>query len=204
MQLLHIDSSILGPGSVSRQLSADIVKKIQNLVPAVRVTYRDLVAEPLPHLTGAYLMATRDAQAEHEPAIQADLALSAKVMQEFMAADTVVIGIGFYNFTIPSQLKAWIDRILVAGQTFRYGADGLPIGMVSGKRVIVTIARGGYYGAGSPFETFEHGESYLRSAFRFIGIDEIECVMAEGLSLGPESRANALAHAQRAISELAA
>jgi FMN-dependent NADH-azoreductase len=91
-----------------------------------------------------------------------------------------------YNFTLPTQLKAWIDRILVAGQTFRYTATG-PEGLAGGKRVIVALARGGFYNQASPASALEHLETYLRGVFNFIGI-EPEFVAADGLNISPEQR----------------
>jgi len=108
------------------------------------------------------------------------------VLDEFLAAGTVVIGAPMYNFTLPSQLKAWIDRILVAGKTFRYTADG-PEGLAGGKRVIVALARGGIYSEGSPAASLEHLESYLEGVFNFIGI-EPEFVAADGLNISPEQK----------------
>ena len=108
------------------------------------------------------------------------------MLDEFLAADTVVIGAPMYNFTLPSQLKAWIDRILVAGTTFRYTENG-PEGLAKGKRVIIALARGGIYDSGSPAASLEHLESYLRGVFNFIGI-EPEFVAADGLNISPEHR----------------
>jgi FMN-dependent NADH-azoreductase len=104
-----------------------------------------------------------------------------------------VIGAPMYNFTLPTQLKAWLDRVLIAGETFRYTAEG-PEGLAGGKRVIVALARGGYYGADAPARALEHLETYLRGAFGFIGI-EPEFVIAEGIAVGPEAREAALAQA---------
>lgn len=163
MTTLHIDSSINGGNSASRAISRSIVGQIA----ADRLVYRDLVAEPLPHLT-------------------LDAFADSSVLDEFLAADTVVIGAPMYNFTLPSQLKAWLDRILVAGRTFRYTESG-PEGLAGGKRVIVGLARGGMYDAGSPAASLEHLESYLRGIFNFIGI-EPEFVAADGLNFGPEQR----------------
>jgi FMN-dependent NADH-azoreductase len=202
LNLLHIDSSILGPNSVSRKLSAEIVAKLTAGAPDVAVTYRDLAASPLPHLTGAYLMAAQNLEGDHEPAVKADVAVGGVVMKEFLAADTVVIGVGFYNFTVPSQLKAWIDRIVIVGQTFRYGADGRPEGLVSGKRVILAIARGGFYGA--PAAPFEHAETYLRAVFGFLGVTNLDVVTAEGLAVGPEQREKSISSAEEKIAALAA
>ena len=204
MNLLHIDSSILGPHSVSRELSASVVAKLQADTPGLRVTYRDLAEAPVPHLSGAYLAAAQNSGGEHAPAIRADLGIGAAVLEEFQAADIVVIGTGLYNFAVPSQLKAWIDRILVAGQTFRYSAQGVPEGLAGDKRVIVTIARGGFYGAGSPVAALEHGESYLRAALGFIGITNPEVIVAEGVAVGPDQRAAAIASAGAQVAALAA
>ena len=204
MKLLHLDSSILGPNSVSRTLSAAIVARLQAATPGLDVTYRDLAAAPLAHLSGAYLAAGQAGAADHAAPLAADLATGAEVMQEFQAADVLVIGVAFYNFGIPSQLKAWIDRILVAGQTFRYGADGRPEGLAAGKRVILAIARGGFYGPDQPAAPFEHAESYLRAALGFIGITDIEVVAAEGIAVGPEQRGAAIAAANDRIAALAA
>ncbi|HYZ62057.1 MAG TPA: FMN-dependent NADH-azoreductase [Acetobacteraceae bacterium] len=203
MNLLHIDSSILGGNSVSRKLSASIVARLKAAAPDAKVSYRDLGQSPVPHLSGAYLLAAQSVEGEHEPALKADLALGNAVLREFLVADTVVIGVAFYNFSIPSQLKAWIDRILVAGQTFRYGANG-PEGLAGGKRVILAIARGGFYGPGAPTEAFEHAETYLRAALGFIGITDPEVVIAEGVAVGPEQRQAAITGAEQRIAALAA
>lgn len=203
MKLLHIDSSILGDHSVSRQLSANIVARLKAAHPGLVETYRDLGSEPIPHLSGAYLAAAQIAEADRTPAFKQDLEIGSTVLEEFLAADVVVIGVAFYNFTIASQLKAWIDRILVAGRTFRYGADG-PEGLAGDKRVILAIARGGFYGVGSPTAGHEHAETYLRSVLDFIGISNPEVVIAEGIAVGPDHRTAAIAGAGQQIAALAA
>ncbi|KXV36003.1 NAD(P)H-dependent oxidoreductase [Gluconobacter wancherniae] len=204
MNLLHIDSSILGENSVSRKLSADIVAKLIKTNPDIRTVYRDLASQPVPHLSGAYMLAAQSLEGEHEAELQADLTMGREVMEEFLAANTVVIGVPFYNFGIPSQLKAWIDRILIAGKTFQYGADGQPIGLAADKRVILAIARGGFYGEGSPAAGMEHAESHLRAVFGFIGITRLEVIVAEGLAVGPEHREAAIAAAEKKIAALVA
>ena len=178
MTILHIDSSISGDGSVSRILTRSIIDRLGSN----RVIYRDLAAEPLPHLT----------ERGQDP----------ELLDEFLAADTVVIGAPMYNFGVPSQLKAWIDRILVAGKTFAYTAKG-PEGLAKGKRVIVALARGGIYSQGSPAAAFEHVESYLTGVFNFIGI-EPEFVVAEGVAISPEHKENAIAAALGETVRLAA
>src|SRR5260221_10552811 len=147
MKLLHIDSSVLGPHSVSRQVSAAIVDRLRKATPGLEIVYRDLTSIPLAHLSGSHLAAAQGAAPE--AALQQDLAAGQAVLDEFLAADIVVLGAPMYNFTIPSQLKAWIDRILVAGKTFKYGPQGAE-GLAGNKRVIVAISRGGFYGAGTP------------------------------------------------------
>lgn len=200
MKLLHIDSSVLGPHSVSRQVSAAIVDRLRQATPSLEVVYRDLTQTPLAHLSGSHLAAAQGAPAPAE--LGPDLAASAAVLDEFLAADTIVIGAPMYNFTIPSQLKAWIDRILVAGKTFKYDASGAQ-GLAGGKRVILAISRGGYYGAGAPAAPGEHLETYLRWVFGFIGITP-EFIFADGVQVGPEHREKALAGALEAATNLRA
>jgi len=199
MKLLHIDSSVLGPHSVSRQVSAAIVDRLKRATPSLQIVYRDLAQIPLAHLSGSHLAVAQGAPAPAE--LAPDLAASAAVLDEFLAADIVVIGAPMYNFTIPSQLKAWIDRILVAGKTFKYGATG-PEGLAGGKRVIVAISRGGHYGAETPYAAGEHLESYLRWVFGFIGITSVEFIPADGIQLGPEHREKAITGALEAATSL--
>jgi FMN-dependent NADH-azoreductase len=199
MKLLHIDSSVLGPHSVSRQVSAAVVERLLKANPGVEVTYRDLTATPLAHLSGSHLAAAQGAPAE--TSLQADIAAGQAVLGEFLAADIVVLGAPMYNFTIPSQLKAWIDRILVSGKTFKYSAQGVE-GLAGNKRVIVAISRGGFYGAGTPAAVGEHLETYLRWVFGFIGVKNPEFISADGIQIGPEHREKAVAGALRAASSL--
>ncbi|MET4800389.1 FMN-dependent NADH-azoreductase [Bradyrhizobium sp. LB11.1] len=201
MKLLHIDSSVLGPHSVSRQVSAAIADRLRQATPSLDVTYRDLTQTPLAHLSGSHLAAAQGAPAPAE--LEPDLAASATVLNEFLDADIVVIGAPMYNFTIPSQLKAWIDRVLVAGKTFKYDANGAQ-GLAGGKRVIFAISRGGYYGAGSPAASLEHLETYLRGVFAFMGITNPEFISADGIQVGPEHREKALAGALQAATSLRA
>jgi FMN-dependent NADH-azoreductase len=202
MRLLHIDASIRGANSASRQLSAAVVERLRKAVPDLEITYRDLAAEPLAHLSGEHLAAAQGAVPE-SPALQQDLAASQAALDVFLAADTVVIGAPMYNFTIPTQLKAWIDRILVAGKTFRYGATG-PEGLAGNKRIIIAISRGGLYGPGAPAAVLEHLETYLRGVFGFIGVSNPELIVAEGLLLGAEQREGSMQRALQAVGALRA
>jgi FMN-dependent NADH-azoreductase len=197
MKLLHIDSSILGQNSVSRILSADLATAETGLHPGIEVVYRDLGTEPLQHLSGAHIAAFHGA----EPAPGLDLAAGGTALEEFLAADIVVIGVPMYNFAIPSQLKAWIDRIVVAGKTFRYGESG-PVGLAGGKKVFIASSRGGTY-ADTPIAFLDHQESYLRVVFNFIGVTDLTFVRAEGLAQ-TEVREQSIAHAKGEIAALAA
>jgi len=200
MKLLHIDASILGGNSVSRQLSAAAVERLRKTTPGLEVTYRDISSAPLSHLSGAHLAAAQGATPE-TAAMREDVAASAAALDEFLAADIVVVGAPMYNFTIPSQLKAWIDRILVAGKTFKYSEAGME-GLAKGKRVIVTITRGGFYGADTPAAAGEHLETYLRWVFGFIGVTDLEVILAEGIQTGAEQREKAVANALKAVTDL--
>jgi FMN-dependent NADH-azoreductase len=185
MKLLHIDSSILGEHSASRALSAAVVAARKAADPSLELVYRDLAASPLPHLSGASL-------AKADP-VEVDAA--DQVMREFLEADVVVVGAPMYNFTIASTLKAWIDRLAVAGKTFRYNEQGMAEGLAGGKEVIVASSRGGFHQAsGMDFQ-----EPYLRHMFGFMGIDNIAFVRAEGLAVSPEQRAASMQQALAAI-----
>ncbi len=202
MNILHIDSSILGQGSVSRLLSAEIVARLKADNPAATVTYRDLGAEPVPHLSGATLAAGAQAPDQRSAAAQADLDIGDAVMDEFLAADVVVVGAPMYNFSISSQLKAWIDRLAVKGKTFNYTEAG-PEGLVPGKRVIVASSRGGIYSAGAAAAA-DHQETYLRVVFGFFGITDLDYIRAEGVNYGPEQREQAIGAARTDIGGLQA
>ncbi len=186
MRLLHIDSSIQDANSASRTLSALIVERLTAAAPDLQVTYRDLAASPLPHLT----LPGSDAQVD------------TTVLEEFLAANIVVIGAPMYNFGLPSQLKAWIDQIVIAGKTFQYGADGVVLGMASDKCVVIAHSRGGLYGAETPSAGNEHAESHLRAVFNFLGVADIEFIVAEGLAYGPEPREAAMAKAREQIENI--
>jgi FMN-dependent NADH-azoreductase len=186
MKLLHLDASALGTGSVTRELTAAIVARWQDKLPQLQVQYRDLDSDPLPHLTGQSL-------AQANPAEAAD---AARTMDQFLAADILVIGAPMYNFSIPSTLKAWIDRVAVAGKTFRYTEQG-PEGLAGSKKIIIASGRGGIH-AGAPTD-FQ--ETYLRQVFGFLGVTDIEFVRAEGVAYSPQHRSDAIAAALASIPE---
>lgn len=189
MNILHIDSSVLGDHSVSRQLSAAIVARLQAAASNTSVQYRDLAARPLPQFTTA-------------PSA-AEAAELAGALEQLLAADVIVIGAPMYNFAIPTQLKSWLDALAVPGKTFQYGANG-PEGLLGAKRVIIASARGGYYGAGTPAAGVEHQESYLQSFLGFLGIRQLEIVRAEGVKVSDEAKAQSLTAALAQIAALQA
>jgi FMN-dependent NADH-azoreductase len=185
MKLLHIDTSALGENSISRRLSEAIVGRFRASHRDLEVIRYDLDADPLPHLT-ARVLSGQDASAA---------ARGQQTLEDFLAAEVIVIGVPMYNFSVPSTLKAWIDRIAVAGKTFRYGANGAE-GLAGGKRVILAIAQGGVHAAGG---ASDFQESYLRFLFGFLGIDDVEVVRAQGVNLSGEHRSRALAAALDAL-----
>lgn len=200
--ILHIDSSILGGYSASRALTADIVARQLALHPGARIIRRDLVVDAAMHLSDAHLAVFQGGEVSN-PALGADLATGGAYIDELFAADIIVIGAPMYNFTVPSQLKGWVDRVCVAGRTFQYGANG-PEGLVKGKKVYVASTRGGVYTGESPAAALDHQESYLLGVLGFIGLTDVTIIRAEGLAIGEENKAAALAAAKAEISALAA
>ncbi|MBT2341145.1 MULTISPECIES: FMN-dependent NADH-azoreductase [Pseudomonas] len=197
MKLLHIDSSILGDNSASRQLSREVVQAWQAAEADVVVTYRDLAADALSHFSAQTLIAAGTSAELRDAAQQHEAELSATTMAEFQAADAIVIAAPMYNFSIPTQLKAWIDRIAVAGQTFRYTEAGFE-GLCAGKKLVIVSTAGGLH-AGQP-SSVGH-EEYLKVMFGFLGITDIEFVRAEGLAKGDEMRAKGMNEAKAQIGE---
>jgi FMN-dependent NADH-azoreductase len=197
MQLLHIDSAITGEQSVSRQLSARTVAAWVATHPGTRVQHLDLAADVVPHL-GADALGFRTGQAAATDVQRQENALSEALVSQFLAADVIVIGAPLYNFSVPSQLKAWIDRVAQIGRTFKYTETG-PVGLAGGKTVIVAITRGGVYSTSEAGRAMEHQESYLQTVFGFLGITDVRFVRAEGVGMGPDAKAQALATAESEI-----
>ncbi|MGH7025394.1 MAG: FMN-dependent NADH-azoreductase [Caulobacteraceae bacterium] len=184
MKILHIDSSINGTNSVTRDISRRVVDRLTAPTPDAHVVYRDLSNWPLAHLT-------------------LDAFADGSVVEEFLDSDVVVIGAPMYNFAIPSTLKAWIDRVVINGKTFRYTANG-PEGLAAGRKVVIASSRGGYYGAGTPTAAYDHQEAYLKTIFGFMGVTDIAFVHAEGVNIGPDVRAQAIETARGEVLKLAA
>ena len=200
MKILHLDSSVTGPNSVSRPLTAAAAEQLKSANPGAEYIYRDLVKNSLRHYTAVLRSHGADAP-ETTPEQKAELATGKEILDEFMSADTVLIGAPMYNFGIPSQLKAWVDLICVAGTTFKYGATG-PEGLCGGKKVVIISTRGGLYGPDSPFEPFDHQEKYLKDLFTFLAITDVTVITAEGVAYGPEKAEAAVSAAKAKIAEL--
>jgi FMN-dependent NADH-azoreductase len=201
MKLLHIDSSILGAHSVSRQLTAEVVAEWVKNRPDTTVEYLDLAVNAPNHFGADAIAVKGIAQPEPTDAQRAENAVSEQLVSQFLAADVIVIGAPFYNFSIPTQLKAWIDRLAQPGRTFTYTDKG-PTGLATGKTVIVASTRGGAYSTSEGGQAMEHQESYLKVVFGFFGVTDVRIVRAEGLAMGDAPKAAALS-AARADMELA-
>lgn len=195
MKLLHLDSSILGDASASRQLSHSVVATWLAAEPTASLSYRDLAADALSHFSAASLVAAGTATELRDAAQQHEAELAESTLQEFLDADAIVIAAPMYNFSVPSQLKAWIDRISVAGKTFTYDENG-PKGLAGSKKVVIVSTAGGLH-AGQPSGVGH--EDYLQVVLRFLGITDIEVVRAQGLAYGEAPRAAALSAAQEQI-----
>ncbi|HSK39271.1 MAG TPA: NAD(P)H-dependent oxidoreductase [Arenibaculum sp.] len=202
MKLLHIDSSPLTDVSVSRQLTASIVETWRRSERDVEVIHRDLAAAPPDHLTGELMKVVKFRDLENlNDRQKAELALTDELVDEFLGADAVVIGAPMYNFSVPTQLKAWIDRIAQAGRTFRYTEAG-PVGLAGGKRVVIASSRGGLYAGTAAEAALDHQEAYLRTVLGFMGVTDVTVVRAEGVAMGPEARARAMEAAREQIDRL--
>lgn len=198
--VLVINSSVSGEGSVSRLLVDDAVAQLRRRDPSLKVVTRDLAANPVPHLAPDGVAGVRTPTATTPAEILAR-DLSDALIGELRAADTIVIGAPMYNFGLPSTLKAWFDHVLRAGQTFSYSEAG-PKGLLEGKQVIVIEARGGLYSEG-PAQAADFQEPYLRHLLGFIGLTDVTFVRAEKIGYGPEAREAAIAGARAQLTSLA-
>jgi FMN-dependent NADH-azoreductase len=200
MNILQLDSSPLGQNSASRVLTQQIVARLRAVAAPVTLVHRDLSTNPIRHWdTAAFAPAAVDSSS----AVANESAVSDTLMREFLAADVIVVGAPMYNFSVPTQLKAWIDRIAVAGKTFRYTAEG-PVGLAGGRQVIVASTRGGVYSTSDAGRALDHQESWLAAVFGFIGISgaAYRVVRAEGLAISTQARTAALDAAALQIAAL--
>jgi len=203
MKLLHIDSSILSGGSISRQLTKDTVAQWVSNHPGTTVEYLDLAVNTPSHLSAESLGFRAPAGSDMSDIQKRENAVSEALVSQFLVADVIVVGAPLYNFSIPSQLKSWIDRVVQADRTFAYTETG-PKGLAGGKTVIVASARGGVYSTNDWGRAAEHQESYLQTVFGFLGIADVRFVRAEGVAMGDAKKAEALGEAANSIAKLAA
>lgn len=204
MKLLHVDSSINGKHSNSRKLSQATVTQWIGNHPATQVDYLDLASETPNHLSRhalGFRLPPSDAALSQEQ--NHENQVSETLVSQFLEADVIVLGVPLYNFSIPSQLKSWIDRLAQAGRTFRYTESG-PIGLAGDKTIIVALTRGGVYSDSEAGQAMEHQESYLKTVFGFFGVTDVRVIRAEGTDLGPDSRARAIEQAITAIDKVVA
>lgn len=198
MKILHIDSSILGAGSITRELTATVIAEIRASDASVEIDYLDLVDDPLGHMDGAVAAGFRpNVVAEFDATALREQQISDRLVAQFLASDIVVIGAPMYNFSVPTQLKAWLDRLAQPGKTFKYTETG-PVGLAGGKRVIVVSGRGGFYVEG-PLAQMDFQESYLKAFFSFLGIHDVRVIRAEGASRGDQIRQKGIASAKATI-----
>jgi FMN-dependent NADH-azoreductase len=195
--LLQINASLFAEHGQSTRLSKQFAAAWCAAHPGTKVVVRDLAENPVPHLDakrfGAFLAKPEQRSAEQQAVVE----FSDSLIEEIRQADVIVLGLPMYNFGVPSTLKAYFDHIARAGVSFRYTESG-PVGLLGGKKVYVFAARGGRY-AGTPTDT---QTAYVRDFLRFIGLDDVEFVYAEGLNMGEDSKHRALADVQAAIEKL--
>ena len=203
MKLLQVDSSVLGTNSVSRQLTAEVVAEWLRSHPNTTVEYLDLAVDAPNHFDADALGIKFGVQTEPTEAQRYENAVSERLVTQFLASEVVVIGAPLYNFSIPTQLKAWIDRLAQTGRTFKYTENGA-IGLATGKTVIVVSSRGGIYSTSEGGQAMEHQESYLKVIFGFFGITDLRFVRAEGTAMGEALKAAALRAARVDISNATA
>jgi FMN-dependent NADH-azoreductase len=196
--VLVIKSSIRAEGNSSK-LVDELMQTWANAHPEDNISHRDLLKSPLPHLSESAYMAMPVAIDQRTTEQETEMALSDELTQEFLAADTVIMGIPMYNFAIPSGFKAYIDHIARLGLTFRYTAQG-PVGLAGDKEVIIVLARGGIY-----WETKNDTQTpYLKAILDFMGLNKIKFVVAEGLNISPEMYAKGMKSASADIKNLIA
>lgn len=198
MNLLALDSSILENNSISRQLMRQFLDYWQQENPQAEIIYRDLNTQPINHLSSELLGAKQKASADLSSSLREDLELSEQLINEFINADELVIAAPMYNFTIPSQLKSWVDRVLVAGRTFKYTEQGV-VGLAGEKKVTIISTRGNHYSSDEVMKARDFQEDYLKVIFDFVGIKDVSIVRAEGLNINESIRVKSISLAEQEI-----
>lgn len=198
MNILHVTSSARGNASYSNRVAGQVIAEISARNPGAAVTVRDLARNPLPHIDDDFVAATRSPAGPQTDHQRTQLAQSDALVDELIASDVIVIAAPMINFTVPSNLKTWIDYVARAGRTFSYSEKG-PLGLVTGKQVVLVVARGGVY---ADKQALDFQVPYLKSVLGFLGMTDVEVIEVEGTAFGPDAAekavaaANAKLHAQ--------
>ena len=194
MNILQINSSARSNGSESTRLADALVAKLTATTPGASVIRRDLASDPHPVLDEPALQALFTPADQRTPEQAARVALDDALIAQVQAADVLVIGAPTYNFGITAQLKTFFDAIARAGVTFKYGPTG-PVGLLTGKKIYVTLSRGGVHRNGPTDTQFAHIKMFLA----FVGLTDVQYIFAEGLNMGPDAVAKAQADAEAEI-----
>lgn len=200
--ILHIDTSPRGDRSKSRKLAQGFMAAWQDQHPDDAIAYRDLRQTPVPHVTEDWIAAYFTSPAALTPDMAKLLKFSDELVDEFLAADRCVFSVPMYNFSIPSNFKAYIDLVVRVGRTFTAEKDGQFKGLANAKKVLFITSRGVDFGVGSLYEGWDAQEPALRYPFQFMGATDIQFIHANGLDMGDEARKRGLDEAQFKIQEL--
>jgi FMN-dependent NADH-azoreductase len=201
-KILLVTSSLFGDQSKSAQIAGELVEAWRRNHPGTAVVERALNPDSIPHLNLAALGALMTPAEQRSAEQSASVDFADHLIEELEAADTIVLAVPMYNFSIPSTLKAWIDHIARAGRTFRYTAAG-PEGLLKGKRVFVVTGRGGVYTGDAPAKLLDFQEPYLRGVLGFLGLTDTTFVHVEGLKVSPEAAERGIARARDEIAAIA-
>ncbi len=192
--VLRLTTSILGESSVSSQLIDRLLDRLEQAGNPLTIVERNFSKTPIPHFDGEWLQAVMTPEADRNDQQQQKVAFSQELIDELRAADTLVIALPMYNFSLPSMLKAWNDHVARAGVTFKYTESG-PVGLLGKKKVYLVTAMGGLHEPGKG----DFLRPYMQHFLGFLGLDDITFITADGLSMGEEARAAGLARADSAI-----
>ncbi|CCV08664.1 FMN-dependent NADH-azoreductase [Mesorhizobium metallidurans STM 2683] len=193
MSILLVTSSPRGSASHSTRIATEFADKLVAADPSATLVVRDLVANPLPHIDPDYSTGIYTPVESRTPRQAEVVGVSDAVLEELLAADTIILATGFINFNISSTLKSWVDHVTRSGKSFVYGENG-PKGLVTGKKVYIVLASGGIYSEGAAVQ-MDHAIPYLRSVLGFIGMTDIDVIRIEGVAMGPDTVEAALAKA---------
>lgn len=197
--ILLITSSPRAEASHSTRIATELAKSLAAAKPGSEINPRDLAAHPLPHIDAVFTSGITTPKEQRTPEQARAVAVSDGVVDEVLAADSIVIAAGFINFSIPSTLKSWLDHLTRAGRTFRYNAHG-PEGLVTGRKVYLVVAYGGVYSEGSATQ-FDHAVPYLKTILSFMGMTDVEVIRVEGLAMGADVEQVALSRARELVSD---